>query len=84
MAAIGFEVWVSGALTPDVADELGDVQVRTVPPSTVVSGVVADQSALLGLLARLRAMGLEVTELRRVEEQAGEGSVGSGDDGRPT
>lgn len=81
MTAFGYEVWVSGTLPPEVVDELGDVQVQTVPPSTVVSGVVPDQAALLGMLARLRAMGLEVTELRRVgeEPEAGPADATQGD-----
>ena len=32
----------------------------------MLSGEVSDQSALLGLLARLRALGLDVVEVRRV------------------
>ena len=34
--------------------------------TTVLSGDLADQAALLGMLARLRAMGLDVVEVRRV------------------
>ena len=38
----------------------------TTDVTTVLSGELADQAALLGMLARLRAMGLDVVEVRRV------------------
>ena len=37
----------------------------TTDVTTVLSGDLADQAALLGLLARLRALGLTVVEVRR-------------------
>ena len=42
------------------------VVVSNTSVSTVLSGEISDQSALLGLLARLRALGLDVVEVRRV------------------
>jgi hypothetical protein len=57
---------VSGALPDDAAAEFGDVHVLTTDVTTVLSGDLADQAALLGLLARLRALGLNVVEVRRV------------------
>ena len=36
------------------------------PAETVLTGVVPDQAALLGLLGWLQSLGLEVTEVRRV------------------
>ena len=66
MAEITYEVRVSGALPEDALEELGEVDVSTAAATTVLSGSVADQAALLGLLARLRAHGLEITEVRRV------------------
>jgi hypothetical protein len=66
MSEISYEVRVSGLVTPDTLEDLGDVDVTTAAASTVLSGSVADQAALLGLLSRLRAHGLEITEVRRV------------------
>ncbi len=36
------------------------------PPSTVLTGAVLDQSALHGLLARIRDLGLELEVVRRL------------------
>ena len=61
-----YEVRVSGIVTDDVLAEFGDVRISTTGVSTVLAGEVTDQAALLGLLARLRAQGLDVVEVRRV------------------
>lgn len=63
---ITYEVRISGEVSEDALEDLGDVDVTTASASTVLSGSVADQAALLGLLARLRSLGLEITEVRRV------------------
>jgi hypothetical protein len=65
VAPTTYEIRISGTLPEDVAAEFGDVQVMATAVSTVLTGDVADQSALLGLLARLRALGLTVLEVRR-------------------
>lgn len=65
MAPTAYEIRVSGTLPEDVAAEFGDIHVVSEAVSTVLSGDLADQSALLGLLARLRALGLTVLEVRR-------------------
>ena len=61
-----YEVRVSGLVPDDAIAEFGDISVSTTSVSTVLSGEISDQSALLGLLARLRALGLDVVEVRRV------------------
>jgi len=61
-----YEVRVSGLVPDDAIAEFGDISVSTMSVSTVLSGEISDQSALLGLLARLRALGLDVVEVRRV------------------
>lgn len=66
MAPTTYEIRISGTLPEDVAAEFGDVQVMATAVSTVLSGDLADQAALLGLLARLRALGLDVLEVRRI------------------
>jgi hypothetical protein len=45
--------------------ELGGVSRTTEPACTLLSGTVADQAALLGVLDRLQGLGLQVRELRR-------------------
>jgi hypothetical protein len=66
--AKAFEVHVRGELPAEALDELEYLTARVVPAQTVLTGVVPDQAALLGLLGWLQSLGLEVTEVRRVSE----------------
>ena len=66
MLAKAFEVHVRGELPEAALDELEYLTARVVPAETVLTGVVPDQAALLGLLGWLLSLGLEVTEVRRV------------------
>jgi hypothetical protein len=62
-----FEVRVAGVV-PDT--DLKDLRAVTLAPdqvSTVLYGIDG-QAALYGLLARLRSLGLEVVEVRRVSD----------------
>jgi hypothetical protein len=61
-----YEVRISGLVPEDVLEDFGDVSITTTSASTVLSGSVPDQAALLGLLARLRSLGLDVVEVHRV------------------
>jgi hypothetical protein len=70
VAASTYEIRISGTVPDEVADEFGEVQVVATAVSTVLSGELEDQAALLGLLARLRALGLTVLEVRHVQEVA--------------
>lgn len=64
--AKAFEVHVRGELSPDELEGIEYLTATVVPTETVLSGVVPDQAALLGLLARLQSLGLEVVEVRRL------------------
>jgi hypothetical protein len=68
MTEVTYEVRVSGLVPEEMLEDFGDVTMTTTAVCTVLSGSVADQSALLGMLARLRALGLDVMEVRRVLE----------------
>jgi hypothetical protein len=46
-----------------------EFEVSTEPVETVLHGQVLDQAALLGLLDRIAALGLELVEVRRVAGQ---------------
>ena len=61
-----YEVRVSGAVPPDVIGELGDVTLTEQELRTVLVCTLPDQAALHGFLARLRALGLELVEVRTV------------------
>lgn len=68
MVQTTYEVWVAGVVPEQDLQDLGAVTVATERASTVLYGDIADEAALFGLLARLRALGLEVIEVRRVPD----------------
>jgi hypothetical protein len=70
MSAITFEIRVEGVVDEDSLADLGDVSVTTMAATTVLTGAAADQAALLGVLSRLRAHGLVVTEMHRLPAAA--------------
>ncbi|RYV52717.1 hypothetical protein [Pengzhenrongella frigida] len=81
MAMTTYEVWVSGVIPEQDLRDLGAVTLATERASTVLYGDIADQAALFGLLARLRALGLEVIEVRQVpapEPPPGEPATSTG------
>ncbi len=62
-----YEIRLAGTLDPRWATWLDDMDVTPdADGSTLVHGVVADQAALHGLLARLRDIGLPLTSLTRI------------------
>jgi hypothetical protein len=78
MSQAEYEVRVAGSVGDEDLADIGAVSVSATHVDTVLYGV-SDESALYGLLARLRALGLEVVEVRRVspvpgsvEDQSGE------------
>ena len=66
MLAKGYEIHVRGQVPLDVLEELEHLTVVDEPAVTVLTGVLPDQSALFGVLARLQDLGLELIELRRL------------------
>ena len=61
-----YEVRVAGLVPNALLTGLGDVEVATQELRTVLSGRFPDQAALHGFLHRLRALGLDVVEVRQV------------------
>ena len=61
-----YEVWVGGRLGDTICSAGPDLRARACGDGTVLSGVVADQAALYGVLAQLEAPGLELIEVRRL------------------
>lgn len=70
MTADRFEVHIRGELSPQALENLDYLTAKVVPAETVLTGVVPDQAALLGLLGWLQSFGLEVLEVRRVPRAA--------------
>ncbi|MFS0701892.1 hypothetical protein AB6N24_18120 [Cellulomonas sp. 179-A 4D5 NHS] len=66
MVGATYEMWVAGTVSPEDLRDLGAVTVATERAGVVLYGDLADEAALFGLLARVRALGLELLELRRL------------------
>jgi hypothetical protein len=72
-----YEIRVDGVLDDHWADWFGGLQVARDGTQTVISGPLADQAALHGLLAKLRDLGLSLISVRRLD--AGD----AGEEARP-
>jgi hypothetical protein len=62
-----YEIRVDGVLDDHWADWFGGLQLTTDGTQTVISGPLADQPALHGLLAKLRDLGLSLISVRRLD-----------------
>jgi hypothetical protein len=72
MGAIRYAVWVGGDRDDVVAIASQEgLEVAIDPVRTVLRGSLPDQSALLGILARARLLGLELIEVRRLPPASG-------------
>lgn len=61
-----YELRVAGRLSDRARSAFGDMQVVPVEAETLIYGDVADDSALHGLLALCRALGLEVVSMHEL------------------
>ena len=61
------EIRVRGAVRVDDADRLG-LRASIAPVGTVLRGALVDRPALHGVLERLRLVGLELVEVRRLPD----------------
>ena len=72
MPARAYEIHIRGRIPPDQLEEFENLQCATVEPAqTVLRGPIPDQAALYGVLIRLRSLGLELLEIRRLPETDG-------------
>lgn len=70
-----YEIRVDAVLDDRWADWFGGLQVTSDGTQTVISGLLPDQPALHGLLAKIRDLGLSLISVRRLDtEDAGEGA----------
>jgi hypothetical protein len=65
VALVTYEVRVVGTLGSAGQEAFGGLSIDTEPAATVLSGEM-DQAALHGLIDRVRALGLELVDIRRV------------------
>ena len=68
MTSTIYEVRVLGTIPDELLTELQDMTVSLRPPETVLHGSLPDQSALLGLIARMRSAGVELIDVRRLAD----------------
>jgi hypothetical protein len=66
---ITYEVRVHGAIPEGLVHQFGQIQ-AVVPAGTTLEVDVADAAALLGLIDALRAAGIDLLEVRRVNPQS--------------
>ena len=63
--SVWYEIRIRGLLSGMLLDAFPGLRAQTQGTETVLSGPVADQAALYGLLAQIEALGLELLEVRR-------------------
>jgi hypothetical protein len=61
-----YEIRVRGRVTPAVLARFEGLRSSVEPGETVLHGPVADQAALHGMIDLVRALGLELVEVRKV------------------
>jgi hypothetical protein len=62
-----YEIRVDGVLDDRWAEWFGGLQVSSDGTQTVIAGLLPDQSALHGLLARVRDLGLSLISVRQMD-----------------
>ena len=60
---------VRGRISPDIVAALDPLQPAVVASETELRGVVVDQAALHGILARLEQLGVELVGLSRLPDE---------------
>jgi hypothetical protein len=83
VASSYYEIRVTGVLPPEALLDFDRLTASVEPVETVVHGPLQDQAALNGLLARLEAFGVEVIEVRRLNERLNDTDQSAGEQGRP-
>jgi len=63
--SVCYEIRVRGLLGGMLLDAFPDLRAQAHGTETVLTGALADQAALYGLLAQIEALGLELLEVRR-------------------
>jgi hypothetical protein len=67
-----YEIRIRGRLSDDVTEEFADFTAAVKPAETVMRGDLRDQAELHGVLDRIRSLGLELIEVRRIEDPGAE------------
>jgi hypothetical protein len=63
-----YEIRIRGRLSDSYCGALEDFTAAVSPTETVMRGQLRDQAELHGVLERLRSLGLELIEVRRLDD----------------
>jgi hypothetical protein len=63
-----YEIRIRGRVGDPVLATFADLNASVRPAETILRGVIKDQAALHGLLDRIQSLGLELVEIRQVED----------------
>jgi hypothetical protein len=63
---VNYQIRVRGRLGRTLRAAFPGLQAQAQGEDTVLTGTVADQAALFGVLAQIEALGLELLELRQI------------------
>jgi hypothetical protein len=67
-----YEIRIRGRLSDAVTEAFADFTAAVKPAETVMRGDLRDQAELHGILERIRALGLELIEVRQIDDAASE------------
>jgi hypothetical protein len=68
VASLHYEIRVAGVLPPEALLDYARLSASVQPVETVLHGPLPDQAALHGLLARLETFGVQIMEVRRLQD----------------
>ena len=64
---VDYRIKLKGQLDPEWSDWFGQMAISTEGDATILSGPLADQAALHGLLMRIRDLNLTLLSVERIE-----------------
>ena len=68
-----YEIRIRGAIGPTLLEAFPELRARRAGPDTVLSGPLADPSALYGVIHQIEALALELLEVRSLSDASAEG-----------
>jgi hypothetical protein len=66
---VNYRIRVRGRLGRTTRTAFPGLHAQTEGENTVLTGVLADQAALYGVLRQIEALGLELLEVRRIQSE---------------
>jgi hypothetical protein len=68
VASTGYEIRIKGRLSDSLCGAFEDFNAAVRPAETVMRGELRDQSELHGVLDQIQSLGLELIEVRKIED----------------